>query len=349
MKSSIVVSLVLFFASFSYGQTSALISKKKTDANVKLCANVYCSLKDRDGNLWFGTSADGVYCYNGEVFKNFTTKDGLSDNCIWALMPDKAGKIWISTIGGLCVYDGKIISKIKITDSIKSTGAIFQDRDGIIWIATEQGIYLYDGKTFKPFLENESIINKDGLTLNSVQQILQDKKGNMWFTGGMGSTEGVTLYDGKSIVGSSPNGNGWVPFMLEDKAGNIWFSGRSHGYFRYDGKTFTDFTENIGFSLLAKDTMGTFCLKGKVNNGPLLQDKAGNIWFTAQEKKLGGSGGVWRYDGKTCTHFTTDNGFTDAVIWCMVEDNAGNIWIGTNNTGLYCYDGKVFRCFSEEE
>lgn len=33
-------------------------------------------------------------------------------------------------------------------------------------------------------------------------------------------------------------------------------------------------------------------------------------------------------------------------IRCMLEDNAGNIWIGTNNDGVCRYDGKNFRSFT---
>ena len=29
------------------------------------------------------------------------------------------------------------------------------------------------------------------------------------------------------------------------------------------------------------------------------------------------------------------------------EDKSGNIWVGTNNTGLYRFDGKTFTDFSE--
>jgi len=31
--------------------------------------------------------------------------------------------------------------------------------------------------------------------------------------------------------------------MLQDKSGNIWFGSRNAGIYRYDGKTFVDFTE----------------------------------------------------------------------------------------------------------
>jgi len=31
----------------------------------------------------------------------------------------------------------------------------------------------------------------------------------------------------------------------------------------------------------------------------------------------------------------------------ILEDRVGNIWIGTRNTGLYRFEGKIFTSFSE--
>jgi hypothetical protein len=41
------------------------------------------SLKDSKGRLWFGTSAGGVYCYDGKLFRQYTTTDGLSHNSVY--------------------------------------------------------------------------------------------------------------------------------------------------------------------------------------------------------------------------------------------------------------------------
>ena len=44
--------------------------------------NVACSMQDKKGNLWFGTTGEGVYQYDGKSFTNFTTKDGLNSNMV---------------------------------------------------------------------------------------------------------------------------------------------------------------------------------------------------------------------------------------------------------------------------
>jgi sugar lactone lactonase YvrE len=65
------------------------------------------------------------------------------------------------------------------------------------------------------------------------------------------------------------------------------------------------------------------------------------------EDKWNDQGGVWRYDGKSYTKFTTKEGLIHNGVFCTVEDQDGNLWFGTRNMGLCRYDGKVFTKFSE--
>ena len=57
--------------------------------------NVHCSLQDKAGNLWFGTTADGIYKYDGKLFSQFTTTNGLNSNnvsCILEVVKDALQK-----------------------------------------------------------------------------------------------------------------------------------------------------------------------------------------------------------------------------------------------------------------
>lgn len=77
--------------------------------------NVHYRVQDKAGNLWFGTTGDGVYKYDGESFTQFTATDGLYSNTVWCILEDKDGKIWIGTDAGASYYDGRTFSKIQIT------------------------------------------------------------------------------------------------------------------------------------------------------------------------------------------------------------------------------------------
>ena len=76
------------------------ISKNKATSEHQ---SVYCSLQDKAGNIWFGTSGDGVYCFDGKLFTHYTVKDGLSHNNVYCLLEDKVGNIWFGTTDGLSI------------------------------------------------------------------------------------------------------------------------------------------------------------------------------------------------------------------------------------------------------
>lgn len=316
-------------------------------------ANIHCGLMDKAGNLWFGTTGEGVYRYDGKLFTQFTVKNGLSNNTVWSIAEDKTGNIWFGTDNGACRYDGKNITSIPISlsqgdnlyrnnssnnnPSAKySVWSILQDKTGKLWFGTSDGMYCYNGTIFTRFLDNDSIINKDSLHLKMVDCMLEDNNGGIWFGSGMPpGGEGVCHYDGKSITRFKPNGNGWIRTILEDKNGNLLLATRHYGVCRYDGKNLTNLTEKAG-----------------INNSSvtsILEDMAGNIWIATElgSGQLGEEGGVWRFDGKTFTKFTTKEGLIHNGVFTIVEDKSGNIWFGTRNIGLCRYDGKTFTSFAE--
>lgn len=304
--------------------------------------NVHCSLQDKDGNLWFGTTGEGVYRYDGKEFTQFTVQDGLSNNEIWSILEDKSGNIWFGTDDGISRYDGKTISKIPIVlnnpngfgtpqSGINSVWSMMQDKNETIWFGTSQDLYCYDGKLFSRFLDKKNISNNQNLQLKWIQCFLEDSDGTIWIGSGPIADEGVIRFDGKSITSSKPNGDGWIRYMVKDKNGHIWFSGRHNGVFRYDGQKFEKFTE--------KENIGSAIFK----------DKTGNIWFDGGEKinSIESIDGLWRYDGQTFENFTTKDGLGKNSVWNILEDRNGNIWIGTRNCGLYRYNEQTFETFSE--
>ena len=296
--------------------------------------NVHGSLQDKKGNLWFATTADGVYRYDGKTFTNFTTKDGLNSNGIFAIYEDKKGNIWFGTDKGLSRFDGKIFSPfitsygnyINPFTNTPTTyifvNSILEDKNGNFWFGAENGVYCYDGKTFTRFLDNPNVINSNKFDPKLVLSMIEDKKGNIWFTT---RTEGIYCFDGLSLTNYKPNNETWFRGLLEDRNGNIWIGRREKGVCRYDGKTFTNILQNGIFDSCT------------INE--IMQDKKGNIWFATES--------AWRYDGKTFQNISKKDDLRNHDTWCVLEDKAGNFWIGTRNTGLYRYDGKTFTNFSE--
>lgn len=57
--------------------------------------------------------------------------------------------------------------------------------------------------------------------------------------------------------------------------------------------------------------------------------------------------GVFRYDGTSFTNLTSkiiSPRFSS--FWDVLEDRKGNLWFGTKDSGVYCYNGKSFQHFT---
>ena len=108
-----------------YGGEDGLIDHQVTDL-----------LLDRNGNLWIATP-NGLGCFDGGVFRNFTTKDGLPSNAIHCMFEDQQGHLWIGTNRGVGHYDGQLFQIIK-SPYIGPVCQILEDRDGALWFGTVQ-------------------------------------------------------------------------------------------------------------------------------------------------------------------------------------------------------------------
>ena len=161
-----------------------------------------------------------------------------------------------------------------------------------------------------------------------------------------------------------------VGCQLLDKDGNLWFSISGEGAYRFDGKSFTNFTTKDGLcnndvGVIIQDRAGNILLGTK--NGickydgnkftkypvpdtlsitSMLEDKDGNLWFGTMGK------GIYRYNGKTLDNFLNNNdhifnlGNTNQLILDMLQDKNGNLWFSSwNGGGVWRYDGKDFKNF----
>lgn len=228
-------------------------------------------LLDKAGNLWFGTLNQGVYRYDGTNFTNFLPFEVV--NC---LTEDHNGNIWVGSWsnGGAYRSDGNPCSRNSCRHDLQKTqdlaahqqemaqpitgftrqdglcdvmiACFFEDSNGLLWIGTRDGgVCRYDGKSFTNFSE------KEGLCNDNISCISEDKTGNFWF----GSTVksgykpgGICRYDGKVFTAfTAKEGleNNDIFCCVVDKSGNLWFGGRYGRLFRYDGKSFTDFSSDV--------------------------------------------------------------------------------------------------------
>ncbi|MEN8123139.1 MAG: two-component regulator propeller domain-containing protein, partial [Bacteroidota bacterium] len=245
-------------------------------------------------------------------------KEGLSA-VIWSMLEDSKGNIWFATFEGVICYDGYSFTRYTKKEGLFNNwvSSIFEDKSGNLWFLYPRvvgGVSCYDGNSFTHYKTDQ------GLCSNIVNSMLQDKNGLLWFA----TSAGLSCFNGKSFINySTKQGlcNNYALDMLEDKSGKLWI-GTMGGISSFDGKSFTNYIPKNGFY--------------KANS--ILEDKSGKIWFT------GYGTGLSCFDGESLTYYTKEQGLCSNNIILnhnLLEDNRGNIWVGTDN-GLSYFDGKSF-------
>lgn len=148
-------------------------------------------LEDKD-YVWIGTEK-GLNRYNKKdnTFKSYThnpnSSNSISSNAVWAIHKDKQGHLWIGTwAGGLNKFNTKTETFTRYqtntndTSSIGSNNifSIFEDKDGYLWLGTMGGgLNRFDKKTGRCIRYNYANSRIDN---NFVEQITEDKAGNLW-------------------------------------------------------------------------------------------------------------------------------------------------------------------------
>lgn len=214
--------------------------------------------------LWFATGF-GVSQYNGETFNNITINGPMGMNVspdewnrVKAITQDTAGNFWFGSEAGITYYNLKTSSfrhfgvnsdftpfqEMGEALSAHITDLQFDAKENL-WMSQDDtdeeyvGIRRYNGKKLATFPQSEA------LPMNSVNNILQDSNGNLWFTGvkklppKMHETEdsvsmtfpevesGVSVYNGETFQNFNtddglPSNRVWSVF--EDSRGKLWFA-----------------------------------------------------------------------------------------------------------------------------
>lgn len=310
---------------------------KQVAAAASLTAHVRSIAQDQRGNMWFATDGEGLVRWDGKAFTHFTEKQGLPNDYVRTVQVDGAGELWITTRNGLCRYDGNAFTRVPVP----ADSAPPQPTPDLMWFETEGGAMYYDGSVVRflrlPVDEADKNWRSDvpGLHPYSVYKVHGARDGTVWFGT---ETRGVCKWDGQTFtwLREVDLDKSAVRSIYLDSGGNTWMGNSGVGLFRYDGKELRNFGDdnNIGNRTWLQGAL--IRIPGTIGDPhAIMQDKAGNVWVGAFDS------GVWRYDGKAMTNFTTKDGLPVDAVSAIYEDHAGTLWFGTYR-GVCTFDGKAF-------
>ncbi|MDQ7063251.1 MAG: two-component regulator propeller domain-containing protein [candidate division KSB1 bacterium] len=326
-------------------------------------------LFDRRGNLWIGSASRGLFVLRLPAKGVARTEivpavhiakraRGVSHNRIEALSEDAQGRIWAGTYGaGIDIFQidsiatplsARHITKVEHlghkppiqgTLADNTIEAIYCDHEGKMWIGTAHGgLSCYDPATGKTLTYRNEVDNPQSLSFNNIDALFEDASHNLWvgtWGGGLNKIDlkPIKFHTTRHIrkTDNRPT-HDYIRAVAEDPAGNIWLgsAGGSLGRIHAREGRIDHFAHNaVGAATLRKDDVRS-----------ILFDREGNLWVGTY-----GSGVAFLPARalERAQHGTADlrfqpfvhqpgekNRLSNNFIWCLQQDQRGDIWIGTS-------------------
>ena len=213
--------------------------------------------------------------------------------------------------------------------------AIFQDRDGYMWFGTHYGLNRYDGINITSFYAGNSF---NELSDNTINSITQDLAGNIWIA----TEQGLTVYNPithklynlkkhnpkNSVFGQNIQSIKWID-------GKIMFTSQNGLWSVNSGKEL--FTEENTKSICEKSIRYKIPTNLDLESLKIHEkDTNGNYWLTNKNQVI-----LTKVSGNKLIVLTKIRieSATDITISAFFQDNFSNVWIGTQNNGLFHLKG----------
>ena len=289
---------------------SLLFSDRSVDLNKLDKLNVKAITKSSDRTLWIGTD-NGLYFSSNVNGKLLLKKySALSSENIWSLTAGNSNDLWIGTYGSglfhLNYKTNQLTGHDILRGVIKSTSrnfvkSVFKDDKNNLWIGYWgvglAKLNLSTGKV-QNWLHQKD--NMNSLSHDDVWTIFQDSKKRIWIGTNGG---GLNLYD-------ESNGGKFSHYSFKEGSKNSLSSNSVYSIVESKNK-------NVG------------------NNNTILWIGTSNglnklVINNPDSKNISQS------DVKV-TFYTTKDGLTDNSIKSIVEDENGNLWLGTSS-GITLFD-----------
>lgn len=294
--------------------------------------------EDDSGVIWVGTFGGGLNKYNRQqdrfAYYRHDPNDinSLSSNFIMSLFADRADNLWIGTLdNGLSRLDLETDSFVHFKNnpnersslSSNFVHSLYVDSTGTLWVGTGKALDRFNPLSERFTNYSPPVTHENESVTFSVAAIYEDSQSNFW----VGSTQGLFLFDRSTKIFSKFNLNeterssrdGFsITTIAEGKAGYLWVGAFDGGLRRVHLDT--------GFISHYENDPGNGDSIGNNSILCLFRDSRGVLWVGTN------GGGLSHYNPETdtFTNYTENSGLPNNVIYGILEDGKGNLWLSTN-------------------
>ncbi len=269
--------------------------------------NITSILENSDGTVIVGAS-QGIWVTNNlNVTSKFNYIAGSNNINVWSLCNNKLNKVWVGTYGqGLKELDLKtnlftsieIKSQYNIPSNFKYIKSLMQDKYGDLWVGSwGSGLvrFTHNSKDFKVWINDPN--DARSLSYNDIWALYQDSRNNIW----IGTNGG-----GLNLINKN-NDNQFYKLAYNAGSQNSLSSNSVYAiYESIKDKNISD-TDRITLWVGTSNGLNKVTVKSS-------DFKADNSLLKAIVK-----------------FYTIKDGLPDNSIKSIVEDDKGNLWLGTSN------------------
>jgi signal transduction histidine kinase/ligand-binding sensor domain-containing protein len=285
--------------------------------------------EDREGNIWFGTLADGARRLARNGFSAYTEADGLASATIRGVFESRTGDLFVvSNNQRIHRFDGSRFTAVRPNLSedvaeLVNAALPISDRTGEWWIPGGAGLYrfprVHDVRELGRVRPKAVHTTRDGLAGDDVFALFEDSRGDMWIGRRMPTSSVLTRWDRSTgTFHRYTDVDGLPPFsrttaFAEDHSGNVWIGFQNGGLARYRNGRFRLFTHEDGAPA--------------AGIGALYVDHGHRLWVGSARP------GLTRIDDLAADRprfvpYTTVQGLSDDAVGCITEDRMGRLYLG---------------------
>ncbi len=308
--------------------------------------NVNFVFEDSEHNLWIGTEK-GLNCILGKHKKSIESSLNTYNNTNFTSVFETEQSVWFGTSEGQLVnfsFLTQKFSEFKISPFSEIT-AIAQYEHGLLCMGTKgDGLFIFNivQKSNIHLTKNNTPVLND----NSIRSLYVDKQGLVWIET---ASPGVIKFDPahksfKRFVQKTDKVSPYVYLgnfynIHEDINGLLWINltGGGFGYYNRTADRFEYFHNEPGTSNKLFSNLVTCTLS----------DSYGDLWLSTYSRgidKISFTKNKFRFYEPARDHTSLSANEVRSVF----EDQYQNLWIGTREGKLYCYDKerRLKRIFS---